>query len=257
MSSHADRILDQFTRQALPFSVAPPIADEAALRRIVEATSAAPSDRVLDVACGPGLVACAFARVAEHVTGIDLTPAMIERAQALARQQKLSNVAFETGDVQRLPYADASFSIVVSRLGFHHFEEPANVLAEMSRVCRPGGTIAVVDLLSSSDADRARVQNELERLRDPSHVRALSLAELEALFPRAGLPAPVTSGYRLELELDTWLARSFPDPHDIPEIRRRFEAAVDNDLLGLDVRRDGKTIRFAYQVAICVSQLAA
>jgi ubiquinone/menaquinone biosynthesis C-methylase UbiE len=257
MPSHADRILDQFTRQAQPFSVAAPIADERALSRIVEATEATAQDTVLDVACGPGLVACAFARVAKHVSGIDLTPAMIERAQALASAQQRSNTEFRTGDVRRLPYADGAFTIVVTRLSFHHFEQHLEVLHEMVRVCRPGGVIAVVDLLAPADSVRALAQNEVERLRDPSHVRALPLVELEDLFSQAGLARPTTTGYRLELELESWLARSFPDPQDLPEIRRRFEAAVADDAIGLGVQRDGSAIRFGYDVAICVSRRPA
>src|SRR5262249_112334 len=84
MESHRDRILDQFTRQALPFSTAPGIRDEAALQLLVETSGAGPDDTVLDVACGPGLVVTAFARVVRHATGIDVTPAMLERAREVA-----------------------------------------------------------------------------------------------------------------------------------------------------------------------------
>src|SRR2546423_432184 len=83
-SEHQHEILDQFTRQATPFATAPGIRDEAALRLIVECSGAGPEDTVLDVACGPGLVVAAFARVVRHATGIDITPAMLERARAHA-----------------------------------------------------------------------------------------------------------------------------------------------------------------------------
>ena len=63
MSDQRDRVLDQFTRQAEPFSKAAPITDETALRPVLEATGAGPADDVLDVACGPGIVVCAFARI--------------------------------------------------------------------------------------------------------------------------------------------------------------------------------------------------
>src|SRR5262249_42930599 len=81
MATHRERILDQFTRQAMPFSTAPGIKDERALELLVEASGAGPTDSVLDVACGPGLVVAAFARVAAHATGIDVTPAMLARAR--------------------------------------------------------------------------------------------------------------------------------------------------------------------------------
>src|SRR5258707_15570874 len=79
-----EAILDQFTRQAVPFSTAPGIRDEEALRRLVTASGAGPADTVLDVACGPGLVAAAFAPVPPHVPGIDPTPPMIEGPRAPA-----------------------------------------------------------------------------------------------------------------------------------------------------------------------------
>src|SRR5262245_30029322 len=85
--SHRDQILDQFTRQAVPFSTAPGVKDEQALRLVIEFSEAGPEDTVLDVACGPGILACAFARVVRHVTGIDLTPAMLDRAGALAAEK--------------------------------------------------------------------------------------------------------------------------------------------------------------------------
>src|SRR5580765_8340312 len=133
-SEHQNKILDQFTRQATPFATAPGIRDEAALRLIVECSGAGPEDTVLDVACGPGLVVAAFARVVRHATGIDVTPAMLARARELTAG--LSNVTLEQGEVLPLPYADGAFSIVVSRFAFHHFQDPRAVLAEMRRVCR-------------------------------------------------------------------------------------------------------------------------
>ena len=247
-SEHKDAILDQFTRQAVPFSTAPGIKDEAVLRLIVEFAGAGLSDTVLDVACGGGLVVCAFARVVRHATGIDLTPAMLERARALAREQGLTNVSWKQGDVLPLPYPDGAFSIVTSRFAFHHFLEPGPVLREMARVCAPGGTVMVVD--SAPAADKAAEFNRLEKLRDPSHVRAMPLEELKGLFRQAGLPEPRLTSYRLESDLESLLARSFPRPEDVPEIRRIFALAVDDDRPDVQARRDGERIRYGYPVAV-------
>ncbi|HZD94783.1 MAG TPA: methyltransferase domain-containing protein, partial [Candidatus Sulfotelmatobacter sp.] len=130
MGSHNSRILDQFTRQAAPFSSAPAIRNEEALNLIVRAAGAGPDDTVLDVACGPGLLVCAFARVVRQATGIDLTPAMLEQARKLQQELMLGNVSWQQGDVTRLPYPDAHFSIASSRFVFHHLEEPLVVLKE-------------------------------------------------------------------------------------------------------------------------------
>src|SRR5262245_59875399 len=111
MRAHRDTIVEQFTKQATPFSTAPGIRDEEALQLVVEAAGGGADDTVLDVACGPGLVVCAFARVVRHATGIDITPAMIERAKLLQQEKGLRNVSWHVGDVLRLPFPDASFSI--------------------------------------------------------------------------------------------------------------------------------------------------
>src|SRR5262245_11886136 len=175
---------------------------------------------------------------------------MLERARALATERGVDNVAFRLGDVVPLPFPDATFSIVTCRFAFHHFTDPRAVLAEMRRVCRPGGRVVVADLTTSDDPAEVAAFERMEHLRDPSHVRALTLAELEALFPVVGLPAPSPTFYRLECELEGVLARSFPAPGDADRIREMFDAAVADDGLGLGTRRVGAEIRFAYAVAI-------
>jgi ubiquinone/menaquinone biosynthesis C-methylase UbiE len=253
MTTHRDQILDQFTRQAVPFSTAAPIRDENALRLVVEATGAGADDTVLDVACGPGLIVCAFAPSVRHVTGIDLTPAMLERGRVLAREQGLDNVEFREGDVLPLPFADASFSIVVSRFAFHHFERPAAVLAEMRRVCRPGGRVAVADLTISADASKAETFHRMEMLRDPSHARALTLDELRGLFAAAGFGTPRESTWRMDIEVEALLKRSFPAPGTEDEIRAMFADAVDTDAMGLELRRQNDQIWFTYSNVVLVA----
>jgi len=248
MSSHRDRIVDQFTRQAVPFSNAPGIKDERALALLVEASGAGSEDAVLDVACGPGLVVAAFARVAARATGIDVTPAMLDRAREVTAG--LTNVTFESGDVYALPFVDGAFSLVVSRFAFHHFQDPGAVLAEMRRVCRPGGRVVVCDLTASHDPKKAAAFHRIEMLRDPSHARALTLAELEDLFPAAGLPAPSATFYKLKFELEGLLHRSFPRPEDVETIRAAYVASVDDDALGLGAHRAGDEIHAAYPVVI-------
>jgi SAM-dependent methyltransferase len=107
-AAHQDLILDQFTRQASPFSAAPMITDEIPLRMIVEAAQATSDDIILDVACGPGLVVCPFAPHVREATGIDLTLAMFERARQLAPERGVRNVARDRGDACSLPYADGT-----------------------------------------------------------------------------------------------------------------------------------------------------
>jgi len=250
---HRSLILDQFTRQATPFSTAKTIADEAALRLLLDFSGARSTDKVLDVACGGGLVVCAFAPAVAHATGIDVTPAMLTRARKLAAERGLANVAFDEGDVHALPYADAAFSIVLSRFTFHHFLDPLAVLREMVRVCAPGGTVMVIDVQSSPDPAKADEFNRMERLRDPSHVRAMPLEELQHLFAYAALPAPRVSAYELRDELENLLGRSFPQAGDDDKIRTLFAASALDDRLGIPIRREDNRIHYAYPVSLLAS----
>ncbi len=250
---HQDTVVDQFTKQALPFSTAPVITNEETLRRLVDLAEAGPQDTVLDVACGPGLIVCAFAVVARQAVGIDLTPAMIERARALQREKGLSNVSWRVGDVLPLPYEDASFSIVTSRYAFHHFENPPAVMAEMARVCAPGGKVVLVDGIASPDAKKAAAFNRMEKLRDPSHVRTMALAELAELPRAAGLVELRTAFYGLEVELEKVLQASFPDPGDADKIRRIFVDELTQNNMDVQARGDGIPIHFTYPIAIIVA----
>ncbi len=249
-TAHQDLILDQFTRQATPFSTADTITDANALRMIVEAAGPGPGDTVLDVACGGGIIVCAFAAEVKHVTGIDMTPAMLDRARQLAAEKGLTNVSWDQGDVGSLPYADGAFDIVVTRFSMHHFLDPIGVLREMVRVCVPGGRVVVVDMYASENPTKAAEWNRAEKLRDPSHVRCLTLTELKALFGAVGLPAPEAGFYELRDEVRNLLRRSFPNPGDDLKIIEMFAASAEDDRMGIPVRREGDKINYAYPIAI-------
>lgn len=109
--------------------------------RLVRHSRMRPSDRVLDVGCGTGVVSITAARLGAHATGLDLTPELLERARENAR---ISGVAieFHEGDVENLPFANEAFDVVLSQFGHMFAPRPALAIAEMLRVLRPGGTVA-------------------------------------------------------------------------------------------------------------------
>jgi SAM-dependent methyltransferase len=250
VTSHDALIRDQFTRQAVVFNAAKPVAAEDGLKMIVDAGDPGPDDTVLDVACGGGLVARTFAPRVRHATGIDVTPAMLEQARKASAEKGLANTTWDQGDVTALPYADGRFTIVATRFSFHHFLDPLVVLKEMVRVCAPGGRIVVADSCPSEDEAKAAAFNRLELLRDPSHTRALPLSELKSVFAAAGLGEPRVSFTELRDEARNLLARSYPNPGDDVKILAMFRQSATDDSLGIPVRLDGEAIHYAYPVAI-------
>jgi SAM-dependent methyltransferase len=243
---HKALIVDQFSRQAIPFTKVPGHGD--AIKTLVELSAVSGADTVLDVACGPGMVACEFARYAESVTGIDITPAMIEEAGRRQQEKKLENVTWTVGDAVPLPFPDNSFSLVITRYSFHHLLDPRRALQEMIRVCKPGGRVLVADV--AMPAEKAAAYDRLEILRDPSHTHALTHEEWDELFSASGLADCRKSGYGVDIELEEQLKASFPKPGDEAELRETVTSDIGVDALGIDARRkDGKVI---YTVPIAV-----
>jgi SAM-dependent methyltransferase len=109
--------------------------------RLVQHAGVRSGQRLLDVACGTGVVSITAARVGAQVTGLDLTPELLLAARANATTASVA-VDWHEGDVEQLPFADASFEVVVSQFGHMFAPRPEVAIGEMLRVLKPGGTIA-------------------------------------------------------------------------------------------------------------------
>lgn len=175
------------------------------LRWVVDNLDLRPHLTVLDVAAGTGLLGRAIAPRVGRVVASDITAEMLARGREEAGRDEVANIDFEHGVAEDLPYPAGSFDMVVTRFSVHHFLRPEAVLSELRRVCRPGGKVVVVDMTSPEDGGLAARYNDLERLRDRTHTRALSVRDLNKLVADAGLE--VTDRYSREVEVHTnrWL----------------------------------------------------
>jgi SAM-dependent methyltransferase len=109
--------------------------------RLVRHAGVRAGQQVLDVGCGTGVVAVTAARRGAHVTGLDLTPQLLERARENGRIAGVT-VEWHEGDAESLPFADASFDVVLSQFGHMFAPRPELAVSEMLRVLKPGGTLA-------------------------------------------------------------------------------------------------------------------
>ncbi|BAW79705.1 type 11 methyltransferase [Candidatus Nitrosoglobus terrae] len=241
---HNQTIIDQFSQQAIPFAELP--GHSQAMQILIEMSDVSGADTVLDVACGPGLVACEFALYADHVTGIDITSQMIEQAKKRQQEKSLTNLTWQIGDVLPLPFPDSQFSIVLTRYTFHHFLNPRAVLNEMIRVCQPGGRVIIVDVVQRPE--NVEAFDQLEKLRDPSHVHALTFHEINAIIADSGLVNIKTTRYKFEEGLEQLLKASFPNLGDEEKIREIFRLDLELNRRGINAHLRGSEIHFAFPI---------
>jgi ubiquinone/menaquinone biosynthesis C-methylase UbiE len=240
---HLRRIADEFTRQAQTFEVWAENVDGDVAARFGSALGNAAPGRLLDVACGPGVVTAALAPKAASVVAFDATGKMIEKAKARCVQAGLRNVAFEIGDAEKLPFADAEFDGAVTRAALHHFADPQRAIKEMFRVLRPGGVMVIADVISSESSRESELHNAIERLRDPSHVRMLPASELEAAARQAGFRDLETTNWIMNRELEEWFS-IVSDPTRVEPIRTVVRALAESGRgagVGLSIK-DGRIV---------------
>ena len=249
-ASHNNIIVSQFTKQALPFSQMAQHSNHYGLELMFELSDPQIDDKVLDVACGPGIIACEFAKKVTHVMGIDITPAMIEEARNLQRERKIDNIHWKLGDVNNLPFEDNLFSLVVTRYSFHHLIEPKQVLEEMKRVCKPNGKILIIDV--TPDKGKIEAYNHVEKLRDSSHTGALTFDKLKGLMQGAGLTNLKSKHHQLEMGLENILKSSFPNPADVPKIRQLFQKDILMDNLGMKSHMKNGEIFFYFPISMII-----
>lgn len=241
---HNKNIVEQFSKQARGYTSITSHSDS--LDKLISITSASKKDEVLDIACGSGIVSCEFAKHTNNVTGIDMTQEMLVEAKKMQTKLHLKNLTWQIGDVENLPYADNSFSIVVSRFGFHHFLNPLKVLSEMKRVCKPNGVVMVVDV--SLPDSKVKKYNEMEKNRDYSHIAALSLTEFSHLFEKVDFKDVNTDFYSMKIELKEQLKASFPS--DSIALKNMIIADIGVDDLGINVTEINSEYFLHYPIQI-------
>jgi SAM-dependent methyltransferase len=207
INSHTTQIRDEFAHQADSFARSPTMSLVETLGVVVDLVPDDPEARWVELACGPGLIARAIAPRVGSVLGLDLTPAMIEKARSEAAAAGVDNLRFEVGDATALDLHDGAFDGAITRFSLHHIPAPVRVLEEMRRVVRPGGWVVVSDFVTDDDGEAQAWQEEIERLRDPSHWALLTPSRIEALAERAGLVPDVQREVPFTIDFEEWLGR--------------------------------------------------
>jgi ubiquinone/menaquinone biosynthesis C-methylase UbiE len=179
----SDVVPNRFARTAALLAANQERRASATAERIARLLTLQGSERALDVGTGAGAFAIALAPLVAEMVGVDLVPELL----AQARLRSPAEVEYIEADATALPFPAASFDVVCSARTLHHVARPELVLAEMTRVLRPGGTMLVVDQLAPGDPLAAIELNRFEQARDPSTTRVLADVDLRGLFDVNGL----------------------------------------------------------------------
>ena len=239
----------EFTRQAGAISRSATFGDDRAIEpflRLLREVGAPLPDRILDLACGPGIVSAALARAGAHVVGVDATPAMLEAARERFRTESLSGGEFHEAPAEALPFDEGAFPAAVTRLALHHFVDPGRVLRELRRVLTLGAPLVVGDIVSSASPAEADLHNALERLRDPSHQRCLTEDELVAGIEAAGFEVDQVEAWANARDFHEWAA-IVDDAGRVEPVRVVMAALAEAGLhAGIDLRSSGDAIQFVH-----------
>ncbi|EUK18527.1 class I SAM-dependent methyltransferase [Commensalibacter papalotli (ex Servin-Garciduenas et al. 2014)] len=188
---------------------------------------------VLDLGCGGGHVSYNVASLVKSVIACDVSQKMLDAVQQTAKEKSLFNITTQNAPAESLPFADQQFDWVISRFSSHHWHNLAQGIYEIQRVLKPTGTVVIIDTISSLDKTTDSFLQTIELLRDHSHVRNYNLSEYTNLFSIYGLKLTNITQRDLDLEFDSWIARTKPSEiciQAIIELQTKAPAHVKVDL---------------------------
>lgn len=180
--NHNDTVRLSFKKQAEKF-VAYHMSKTEYSDYLIKRIGAKGTEHALEVAAGTCICGRALAPFVKDITCLDLTEEMLAQGKKLAGESQINNIYFQTGNAEELPYESEMFDLVITRLSFHHFDNPEKPFQEMKRVLKKGGKLVVWDMEAAEESLR-KIDDKIENMRDPSHTRILSREEFEKMFER-------------------------------------------------------------------------
>lgn len=236
---------EQFDRQAAHYNAQWNRWTEESLDWLLAHAECRNTDIVLDVATGTGFTALAFAPRVRSVTGLDVSVRMLEQARQRAEAQGITNFDWIEGAAEAMPFAEARFDLVTCRIAPHHFLSIPQFLSETRRVLKSGGRLLLADTSVPVNPIAAAWQNEVEALRDPSHVRNHTCAEWQRYVEQAGLVIEAIDDTQggVPITLNDWLIKAGCTPEQAESVRRRFATAPNEAIEAFHIERraDGDT----------------
>lgn len=218
MSDIKQQVQKTFGTHAENYVTSPTHARGKSLNQLLNAIPHGEGTHGLDIATGGGHTALACAEDGAVMIASDLTPKMLHAARNHITP-KNDHVRFVQHDAEALPFPAASFDFVTCRIAPHHFPDIARFVRECGRVLKSGGYLGIVDIVSPEKKKAADYCNAFEKLRDPSHSWAYSVADWRSFFEENHLEMTHTEITTSDQQVGVWAMRVGCDEATIQRLR--------------------------------------
>jgi SAM-dependent methyltransferase len=203
------KVIGQFSQSAESYLTSHVHAKGKDLKWIEDQVKRISPKRALDIATGAGHTAFLLGCYSQQVLALDLTAKMLKIAIAEAENRGISNISFVIGDAEALPFIDGYFDLVTCRIAAHHFPHVEKAVQEMYRILCRQGVLILIDNVVPDEPKTAELINKLEKWRDPSHERCLSVNEWSQLFRETGFAdIRLEHTWTTSLDMMEWLNRA-------------------------------------------------
>lgn len=211
------------------------------LSQLMDAIEPTSSQVAIDLASGTGFTAMELAPHVSRVVAFDGTKEMLDKAQALAVERGIKNIEFVLGDVSELPYPESTFDIITCRRAAHHFTDKKKFLSESFRVLKSGGGLGLVDM-SAPESDNHNIFNNIETIRDHSHIAAEKLETWKELIQGSGFRISKVMTSIEEYTIEKWLSPVKQDSPEGEELEKYLRETPGELLLKANIDRETGTI---------------
>ena len=204
----------------------------------------------LDIGTGAGFAAFELSKSCEKVEATDISEGMINEAKKIMKERKINNLNFNICSAEELKYSDKEFDIVTCRTAAHHFLDVEKFCSEVHRVLKDEGEFIIVDTITSDQIKLNNWHQEVELIRDKSHIKNLSLIEWKSILKISKFSFLDIIQSRVTMNLNDWMERSGTSDKDKKILKDKFQNSNEKIKRFFGIKILNNDISFYWPVGI-------
>ena len=212
--------IEQFSKTSINYSVDSLFSTGKDLDMIIKFAKPKKNMKMLDVATGAGHVAIKFSKYVNKVIAVDITPKMIRESEKNINTLDIANIEIKIMGAEKLLFKKEHFDLITCRYAPHHFNNVNKFLSEVYRVLKYNGMFVLIDIISSRDYIFDKFINNINKIRDPTHMRSYTKEEWLSMIEKSKLKVVDVENFRNEHNLNDWLKRAKTDKENVKEIKK-------------------------------------